>query len=268
MTTTPDGPTGDDTSRGDGVPDARGSVDDATHDDRAARGKRTKRILLLATVAGSGLAMLAWSQTWFTIEGVPGTAIASATPVSGGTAAPPLMAIALAGLASVAGLALAGLMLRWVLGVLVVVLGGTGIATSALALGDPARSVAPVVTELTGVAGSASTTGLLAEHAITAGVWPWVGIVSGAWLVVAGIAVLATSMRWPTSARRFETRFVEADSGAPVSSVDQWDALTSGDDPTARADATDAAVTDASGDRDEHRESPGAGVDPRKPRID
>lgn len=212
--------------------------------DTTASGKRRKRVLLLAVLAASGLLMLAWSQVWFTLPAIDGTELAAAADVRGAVAAPPLMALGLAGLAATAGLALAGLVLRWVLGGLVVVLGGTAVLTSSLALADPVRAAARLVTDLTGVAGEQSTSALIDPTQV--GVTPigWLGVLGGALLAAAGVLVIATAKRWPSSARRFETRFAEADSGAPVDSVEQWDALTGGDDPTEpgeppRGDRTD-----------------------------
>lgn len=197
-----------------------------------ADGKRSKRLLLLGVLAGSGLVMLAWSQVWFTVPAIAGTGLSAPAEARGAVAAPPLMALGLAGLAAVAGLSLAGVALRWVLGALVALLGGTAVLTSSLALADPARAAARLVTDLTGVAGDASTRALI-DHA-QIGVTPagWAGVAGGAVLVATGALVVVTARRWPSSARRFETRFAEAESGAPVDSVEQWDALSSGDDPT------------------------------------
>lgn len=201
------------------------------------RGSRIKRGLLIWIALGAGLAVLAWSQTWFTVARIDGAPLAEPAAASGGVAAPPLMALALAALASVAGLALAGLVLRWLLGGLVMIIGGVTIATSVIAMADPVRAVARMVTELTGVSGDAST-GRLVEPADLVGTpWPWAAVLAGVLIALAGLAVIATAKRWPSSARRFETRFADAQTGLPVDSVERWDALSGGDDPTvARAE--------------------------------
>lgn len=229
-----------------------------------ARGKRTKRILLAAIAVASGLAMLAWSQTWFTIAAVEAVELAEPAHATGEIAAPPLMALALAGFASLAGLALAGLVLRWILGVLVVLLGGIAVATSLLAIANPVRSVGRLVTDLTGVAGGASTAVLVDAADIDTTLWPWLGVLSGVLLAAAGVAVVVTARRWPASARRFETRFADADSALPVDSIERWDALSSGDDPTRAWD--EAQEDDEDDGREDHANDGNAGAGPVEPR--
>lgn len=201
-----------------------------------ARGKRAKRLLLAGIALACGLAMLAWSQPWFSIDVVEGVQLTEPAAARGDVAAPPLMALALAGIAALAGLALAGVILRWVLGSLVVVLGLIAITTCAVAIADPVRSISRLVTELTGVAGNTSTVELVDPANVASTMWPWVGVLAGALIAIAGAGVVATAKHWPTSARRFETRFADADSGVPVDSIDRWDALSGGDDPTTPAD--------------------------------
>lgn len=213
-------------------------------------GARAKRALLVLIIAASGLAMLAWSQPWFSFTQLDGNTLADAALARGDIAAPPLMALALAGLASVAGLALAGPVLRHVLGALVAVLGATAVATSLLAAGDPVRSVSKLVTELTGVSGTTSTATVIDAAAISTSAWPWVGALAGVLLAIGGIAVVVTARTWPSSGRRFEARLADADAGrgsaalddepleetdGPIDRVDQWDALSNGDDPTGTA---------------------------------
>lgn len=207
---------------------------DAT--DAGDGGKRIKRRILLGIVLAAAIAMLAWSQVWFTLPAVEGAQLEAPAEVRGDVAAAPLMALALAGLAAVAGLALAGPLLRWLLGGLLVVLGGTAVLTSSLALADPARAASRVITELTGVSGDASTRALIDPASISVTPMPAIGIVSGVLFVVAGVAVLATARRWPSGTRRFEHRVADAETGRPVDRVDQWDALTGGDDPTGEGD--------------------------------
>lgn len=220
-----------------------------TTGERPRGGSRAKRVLLVWIALAAGLAVLAWSQTWFTIERMEGVELAEGTTASGGVAAPPVMALALAGLATVAGLALAGLVLRWILGGLVVVIGAVTVMTSVVALADPVRAVSRLVTELTGVAGTSSTSDLIAPSDLSVTVWPWIAILAGVLTAVAGIGVIVTARRWPTSARRFETRVVEAETGLPVDSVERWDALSGGDDPTITT--LEAEESEEVADRDE-----------------
>ena len=212
---------------------------------------RMKLPVIVASVIGSGLVLLSWSQTWFDLEltdaAAHGTGEAIAVP--GSIASPALAALALAGLALVAALAIAGPGIRVVLGILEVVLGGCILLAASLSLGDAIGAVSPAVTDATGVSGTAPTAELVA--AVDATAWPWAALVGGALVVLAGVAVLVTGMRWPASARRYRgTRLEGADDGVDASvaeraasdrAIDDWDHLSRGDDPTDEADEPDEA---------------------------
>jgi len=61
--------------------------------------------------------------------------------------------------------------------------------------------------------------------------WPILALVAGALLIATGLLVVATARRWPGATRKYQTvRLAPAD-GARTS-VDDWDALSGGDDPT------------------------------------
>jgi uncharacterized membrane protein (TIGR02234 family) len=211
---------------------------------------RMKLPVIIVSVVGSGLVLLSWSQTWFQLEltdaAAHGTGEALAVP--GGIASPALAALALAGLALVAALAIAGPGIRLVLGILEVVLGGCILLAGSLSLGNPVAAVSPAVTDATGVSGSAPTAELVAAADATA--WPAIALVGGGLVVLAGIAVLVTGMRWPASARRYRGARLAGADGVDVGdaeraasdrAIDDWDDLSRGDDPTDEAD--DAATT-------------------------
>jgi uncharacterized membrane protein (TIGR02234 family) len=200
------------------------------------RAARMKLPAILGILVGSGLALLSWSQTWFTAVLVDGaSSSASATLEVGGPAASPaLSALALAGLALAGALAIAGPVIRIVLGLLSAVLGGCIVLAASLSIADPVAAVSSSVAEATGVAGAASTAALVAE--VTASPWPAVAVAGGILVMLAGLAVLVTARAWPTSRRYGGGARVEADGGAeaPPSdrAVDAWDDLSRGDDPT------------------------------------
>lgn len=205
--------------------------------------KRIKYTLILVLLVAAGLALLAATQTWFTLQ-VP-SASQSGLAVSGAVAAPALSALGFAGLALAAALAIAGPVIRVVLGILGVVLGGSVVLAAAIAIGDPVRSGGSVVTRATGVAGDESLHGLVTAVGATA--WPAVGVAAGVLLALGSIAVLISARLWPASSRRYQAaRFESANPGVtpgatPAASpadeaprsVDEWDELSRGDDPTA-----------------------------------
>jgi hypothetical protein len=204
---------------------------------------------ILTAIVGGGLALLAWSQTWFELEltAGAGTGAGSGAPiaVAGQIASPAVAALGLAALALGGALAIAGPGIRMVLGVLAVLLGGCVLVAAGVSLGDPVAAVGPAVTDATGVAGSAPTAALVASA--TATFWPTVAIVSGVLVLAAGVLVLATGLAWPASSRRYSDarrpRFAEADGAG--------DAAGGGDAGDAAGDvdaATTTGETPAAGD--------------------
>ncbi|GAA1514234.1 hypothetical protein BJ978_002742 [Agromyces terreus] len=239
-------------------------------------GRRLKSLALVAGLIGSGLALLAWSQTWFDLRlsGQNAQASLDVIEVGGAVASPAMAALGLAGLALVAALAIAGPFLRVVLAILQILLGGSVVLAGALALGDPVGAVAPAVTDATGVAGSAPTAALVASADPT--LWPAAAMLGGVLVVAAGLVALITARRWPGSSRRYSAvGLADAETGAPTSvdeaaipvadarrqvsdrAVDAWDELSRGDDPTnadADADGVAAPAPDEGGDGPAARE--------------
>jgi uncharacterized membrane protein (TIGR02234 family) len=220
-------------------------------------GRRAKLYALLATLAGSGLTLLASTQTWSTLH--LGAAANHSAPVTvqGSAAAPALTALALAGLALAAALAIAGPLVRIVLGVLGVIIGASVLLSALTAVTDPVQAAAPAVTAATGVAGHASVAHLVSR--LDTSIWPWFAVVGGALVVLCNLVVLVTSSRWPGPSKRYQAvRFeaagqqhAEADAGdaagedagdgtepgaEPASgrdaAIDSWDELSRGEDPT------------------------------------
>jgi hypothetical protein len=217
-----------------------------------AEEKRLKLGSILGILAGSTLALAAWSQTWGTVSGsVPGGAVQQ-IEVTGGVAAPAVTALALAGFALAGALTIAGPVIRLVLGVLQLLLAFSVGLAAWLAITDFAAASASAIVDATGLAGSSTQVGLTSP-VLTA--WPWVALAAAVLMFLAGVAVLATARHWPGSGRRSRSRFepvtgaagsAAAGSGASSggssggtepdatdNAVSDWDGLTRGDDPTA-----------------------------------
>ena len=188
-------------------------------------GARLKLISLVAIALLAALIFADWSQTWFTltVQGKP-------FPISGQVAGSALSALALASLALIAALAIAGRFFRVVLGILLALLGVCVVAVSAFAIGNPVVAATSAITKATGVAGTQSVAKLVTATSVTA--WPVVAIVLGVLLTLLGLAIAPTARSWPDSGRKYtRSRLTTADAEAqdPVS---EWDALSEGDDPT------------------------------------
>ncbi|MGA1837077.1 Trp biosynthesis-associated membrane protein [Herbiconiux sp. 11R-BC] len=174
-------------------------------------GRRLKLLVILAVLALSGLTFLAWSQSWGSLSIAGGTTTAATLDVPGSVAAPALSALALAGIALAGALAIAGPIIRIVLGALEVLLGASVLWSAIGALTDPVAAGAAVVTTATGVAGTESIRGLVAVGSESA--WPAVTAVLGGAMVVVGLVVIATVRRWPDAGRKYQAVTFEAADG-------------------------------------------------------
>jgi hypothetical protein len=196
------------------------------------RGPRgLKNLSLLAGLLLSGLTLLAWTGVWYSIRLTGAENATVALSITGDIAAPALIALALAGLALVAALAIAGPFFRAVLGVLQALIGFTVGLSSLLAINDPVGASAAAISKASGVSGDASIRSLVVN--VSATPWPWFALVVGVLTFALGIFVVVTSRRWPGSSRRYQpVRLDPADPGA--NAVSDWDTLSGGTDPTSR----------------------------------
>jgi uncharacterized membrane protein (TIGR02234 family) len=185
---------------------------------------RLRLVSLAAIVVEAALVSLAWSQTWFLLR-LSGVEL----PVPGSVAGGALLPLALASLALVAALALAGPFFRVVLGILDALLGVCVLAVSVWALSDPVRASLPALVDATGF--TSDEQAFLDEIASTVTTaWPFVALAAGLLMFLTGLAIVVTSRAWPTSGAKYSrTRAETADGTA----IDDWDALSEGDDPTA-----------------------------------
>jgi uncharacterized membrane protein (TIGR02234 family) len=188
-------------------------------------GGRLKLISLVGIALLAALIFADWSQTWFTltVQGKP-------FPVSGQVAGGALSALALASLALVAALAIAGRFFRVVLGILLALLGVCVIAVSAFAIGNPVVAATAAITKATGVAGTQSVAKLVTATSLTA--WPVVAIVLGVLVTLLGLAIAPTARSWPDSGRKYNRSRLESPDVESQDPVQEWDALSEGDDPT------------------------------------
>lgn len=193
---------------------------------------RLRLLAITLPIATSSLAFLAWSQPWVVVTLTDGRTLAA----GGDVAAPALPPLAIAALALVAALSLAGVIFRVILGVLQALLGAGVVASGFLAVVDPVQAAAASITAATGVEGLESVRAI-AESASTTG-WPVIAITAGCCAIVIGIGISATASRWPERTRRYDAIRLSpadgADSASTPDRLDAWDALSDGDDPTAR----------------------------------
>jgi len=190
--------------------------------------RRYKSRIILATTVLGILALVSWTQTWFAVELDDGVALA----VDGQVGAPALSALALTSLVLVGALSIAGPFFRIVFGVLQALIGVAILFSAVIAVSGPVAAAAPAISEATGVAGEASVADLVVSIALTP--WPWVALAAGALILLLGVAIVATGRRWPGSTSKYQTTTRLEQPGAQRTSVDDWDSLSGGDDPTTR----------------------------------
>ena len=139
---------------------------------------RLRLISMAAIVVEAALVALAWSQTWFLLR-LSGVEL----PVPGAIAGGALLPLALASLALVAALALAGPFFRVVLGVLDALLGVCVVVVCIWALSDPVRASLPVLVDATGF--TSDEQAFLDEIASTVTLaWPFVALALGVVMVI------------------------------------------------------------------------------------
>jgi hypothetical protein len=193
--------------------------------------RRLKNVILIVGILLSGLVLLTWTGQWFSLTLDGKASSTTALSVTGNTAAPALVALALAGLALVGALAIAGPVIRTILGVVEVLLGFTVGFSAITALTGPTRASETLITGATGVSGSASLAALVTGVSVSA--WPWIAMVASVLVMALGVIVVVTGRRWPGSSRKYQA--VQLESAEPgVNPVADWDSLSGGGDPTSR----------------------------------
>jgi hypothetical protein len=202
-------------------------VTDAAPGDVVASPRRTKSLVILVSALLALATLISWTQVWFAVTLQDGARL----DIDGQVAAPALSALALASLVLVGALSIAGPFFRVVFGVLESLIGVAIVFSAVIAVTDPVGASAPAISVATGLAGERS----VAESVdgLDPTLWPWLALASGVLIVLAGAAIVVLGRRWPGSSRRYQATRLEPADGRR-SSVDDWDALSGGDDPTTR----------------------------------
>ena len=194
-------------------------------------GRRAKLLLILAGIVAAAVVLGAWTQDWFSITIDTGQVL----PVPGSVAAPALTALALSELVLLGAIAIAGPFFRIVLGVIEALVGFAIGFEALLSILDPVSASAETISTATGVAGDESIAELVTAQSVAA--WPWVALVGGALIILLAIGTVLTARTWPgSSSRKYQAARMEPvdTPKAPRerTAVDDWDALSGGDDPT------------------------------------
>ncbi len=193
--------------------------------------RRLKNLTLVGGIVLSGLVLLTWTGDWFDLTLDGKSASHTTLAVTGNTAAPALIALALAGLALVGALAIAGTVVRFILGVVEMLLGFIVSYSARVALENPAGASAALITGATGVSGNSSIIAMVTSVSVSA--WPWLALLVGLLILALGVVIVVTARRWPGSSRKYQATASTTDEPG-TNPVADWDSLSGGGDPTSR----------------------------------
>lgn len=190
---------------------------------------RGRSLSVVGLLLAGGVGIISSTQTWLTVDRADA---GEAILVPGADAVALLAPLSLAVLALGAALALVGPVLRYLFATLALLAGGLlAVWTAEIIFVVPVSAVAPTVTETTGLAGSNAVADVIG--AITASFWPVLALIGWALLIVSSVFALATASRWKRAGRRYRTDTgAHLETDGPVDSIDSWDDLSRGTDPT------------------------------------
>lgn len=191
--------------------------------------RRARMLSVLGFLIAGGIGIISSTQTWITVHRAD---TEQPLLVAGADALALLAPLSLAVLALGAALSIAGRVLRYVFAVL----GGAGaivliLGTIPILFDTPLASVAPALTEATGLSGESALRSIAADLTPTA--WVTAALVAWILLLLASALILATAHRWKAGGRRYEQPTAgHLDHTGPLDPIDSWDELSHGTDPT------------------------------------
>jgi len=194
----------------------------------ARAGRRSLAVALLCGALGAAVALLAtrqqWSQGTATVAGGSFPLTAKGSDVTGVPAA--LAIVGLAALVAVFAVRRTG---RLVVAALLTLSGGGTVVAALLGASDTAA----LDEQAARASGDTSAT----VHALSHTAWPYVAVVGGALILLAGLLALRYGRLWPAMSGRYERSGAPRPRRAapavdPDRPEDLWKALDRGEDPT------------------------------------
>lgn len=183
----------------------------------------SRRTVVVLVVAAAAVLLASAGRPWVSavLPQVPGR---PEVFLSGRAAAPGAIALGVVALAGAVVVATATRAVLRVTAALLAVAGAVVAVTCVLAVADPARAVASSAARAAGVSDP-----VLA--AVTTTAWPLIAALAGGVLAVAGVLTWVQAPRWTTAGPTGAQDDATTEGTAP-STLDTWDALSRGEDPT------------------------------------
>jgi uncharacterized membrane protein (TIGR02234 family) len=226
-----------------------------------------RRTVVLLTLLGAGLVLLAGTRTWATVRvdgALPGLVTAT---LAGRRAAPAQIPVALAAAAGAIVLATSARVARFIVAVGLILAGAAVAVTAARFAVDPDGAAETAVSASLGVFDDGSSRGrgatLYDYSDVNFTIWPWVAVAGGGLILLVGVLTMIGGRAWSGPSRRYERAapvppdspistdhadprhptgaVVGQRSASPTGSATEtpaatWDALSRGEDPTSSPD--------------------------------
>lgn len=183
--------------------------------------------VMAAGLLAAGAAFASALPVWMRAE-VSTVLETSTLDISGADAAPAVTALALVAVAGAVAVRIAGPLVRRLVAALVA-LAGVGIVVNALGVvADPQGAAVTEVSAATGTTAPANS------YVLT--VMPWLAVVAGVLVVLAGLWAFVVAPRWAVGRKydRSAARAARLASAEEPDDIDTWDSLSEGEDPTDR----------------------------------
>lgn len=184
----------------------------------------SKRSLVIVGAIAVILLVAANTRTWVSGTVTDAVLQSAHTDASGSKAAPALLAAALVGAAAVLATLTTGRITRWIAAVITLIAGVVAVIATLAAIRKPVQTLGDVATTMTGHTGDRKVTADLT-------VWPWVALLGGVLLVLAGVLAIVGARAWSGLSSRYD-----APGKKPARKKSDWDLLSEGEDPTDRPD--------------------------------
>ena len=195
----------------------------------------SKRMLALVLLIASALVLLGWTQQWMACTLNSSEIRQPSLTLTGQEATVLPAGLALVGFALALLLLMASRVLGFVIGALAFVVAVSGLTLSISFIADPVRFALATLSRLSGIQDDDVLRSFVTGSSLGWGIW--VTTVAFGLVGLAAFAMLVQARQWKTARSRFDRVRV-----APTSKVggvdgsntiDAWDDITRGDDPTA-----------------------------------